>query len=194
MIMSALSDQHRAAIVATLPSGETMAPEAWVALEEIIVGYRSFETRRTTYPIVEERKRWERLGKAVDAAIAELCQLRQTETWTNQALAALREVHNKVESRAAFHDIWSAFGRRQNPHREFLFWGVMRVWTDHLGGELRYSMSDGIPHGPLVRFMRACIEPVLGDATPTVGIADIIERERTARDWVEAEKRRRLGG
>jgi hypothetical protein len=188
--MSALSDEHRAAIEATT----TMAPEAWVALEEIIVGYRIFENRHMTYPIVEERKRWGRLDKAVSTAAAELLQLRQSDAWTTRALAALLEVHGKVEARAAFHDIWSAFGRRQNPHREFLFWGVMRVWTDHLGGELRYSMSDGIPHGPLVRFMRACIEPVLGDATPTVGIADIIERERTARDRVEDEKRRRLGG
>jgi hypothetical protein len=39
--------------------------------------------------------------------------------------------------------------------------------------------------------MLACIEPVLGDAIPTTGIADIIKRERDARDWVEAEKRRR---
>ena len=63
--MSALSDEHRAAIEATLPPGKTMTPEAWAALEEIIVGYRGSENRRTTYPIAEERKRWERLGKAV---------------------------------------------------------------------------------------------------------------------------------
>jgi hypothetical protein len=188
--MSALSDEHRAAIEATLPPGKTMTPEAWAALEEIIVGYRGSENRRTTYPIAEERKRWERLGKAVNEAAAELRQLSQTE-WTNRALTALEEVHGKVESRAAFHEIWSAFSRRQNPHREFLFWGVMRVWTDHLDGELRYSMTRGRPHGPLVRFMLACIEPVLGDAIPTPGIADIIKRERDARDWVEAEKRRR---
>jgi len=31
---------------------------------------------------------------------------------------------------------------------------------------------------------------VLGDKTPGAGIADIIDRERAARAWVEAEKRR----
>jgi hypothetical protein len=186
--MSALSDEHRAAIEATT----TMAPEAWVALEEIIVGYRIFENRHTTYPIIEERKRWQRLGKAIDVAAAELIQLRRSDPmWVEPVLAALMEVHGKVEARAAFHDIWSAFSGRQNPHRDFLFWGILRVWTDHLGGELRYSKAkDGTVTGPLVRFILACVEPLLGDATPHAGIADIIDRERAARESVEAEKRR----
>lgn len=192
-VASGLTAEHRARIEAVLaPEGKVMTPEAWADLEEVVVGCRIFETRRTTYPIVKERKRWKRLGEAVDTVAAEL---RHETLWTDpdpmwrdRALAMLSEVRRKVEARAAFHKIWSAFGRRQNPHREFLYWGVMRVWTDRLGGELRYSNSPEVG-GPLVRFLVACVEPILGDKTPGAGIADIIDRERDARAATEDYKR-----
>jgi hypothetical protein len=192
-----LTPEHCAGIVAALPAGVVMTPEAWVELNEIVVGYRFFRTRHATYPIADERKRWKRLGDAVEKAAAELRQLRRETSWSgpdpgwiNCALAALWEVHRKVETRAAYHKIWSAFSRRQNPHREFLFWGAMRVWTDWLGGELRYSKpAKGLPYGPLIRFLVACIEPILGDETPGGGLGDIIDREREARAKTEDEKR-----
>jgi hypothetical protein len=191
-----LTTEHRAQIVVALPPGKAMSPEAWAELNEIVVGYHIFETRRTTYPIVEERKRCQQLGEAVDAAAVELGWFRRNTLWTdpdpmwpNRALAALWEVHRKVETRAAFHGIWSFFGGRQNPHREFLYWGVMRVWTDRLSGELRYSNSPEGPSGPLIRFFVACVEPILGKQTPGAGIADIIEREREARAASEDDKR-----
>ena len=142
-----LTAEHRARIEAALPPGKVMTPEAWAELEEIIVGYRIFETRPRTYPIVEERKRWKRLGEAVDTgSLAEL--RRETlwtdpdPTWRDRALTMLSEVRRKVEARAPpFTRYGAAFSRRQNPHREFLYWGVMWVWTDRLGGELRYSNS-----------------------------------------------------
>jgi hypothetical protein len=195
-VVDGLTAEHRAHIVAALLPNKVMTPEAWAELEEYVVGYRIFETRRTTYPIDEERKRWKRLGDTVEAAAVELRRLRRETLWTdpdpmwpNRALAALREVHQKVEMRAAFHGIWSFFGGRQNPHREFLYWGVMRVWTDRLRGELRYSNSPEGPSGPLVRFFVACVEPILGKQTPGAGIADIIEREREARIKSEDDKR-----
>ena len=68
----------------------------------------------------------------------------------------------------------------------------MRVWTDHLGGELAYSKAEkGPPSGPLVRFLVACIEPILGDNTPGGGLGDIIDREREARAATEDFKRLR---
>ena len=107
-------------------------------------------------------------------------------------------IRRKVEALAAFHDIWSAFGGRQNPHRALLYWGVMRVWTDRLGGELRYSTEGPTHHGPLIRFFVACVEPILGEQMPSIStIADIIDRERNARAKTEDEKRQwheRWGG
>jgi hypothetical protein len=199
--MAGLSDEHRARIEAALPPGMSMTPEAWAELTEIVDGYRIFEHRRTTYPIKEERAHWKRLSDAVEQAGVELRRLRRKTPWSdpdplwpNRALAALWNVRCKVETQAAFHSIWDAFDGRKNPHREFLYSGVMRVWTDHLGGELRYSNKPGkLPYGPLIRFMQACLEPVLGDETPRAGLANTIQRERHARAQVEAEKRRWLG-
>jgi hypothetical protein len=201
------SDQ-RASIEAALPDGVTMTEEAWADLTEVVDGYRKFEHRRTTYPLKKERARWKRLGDALTKGFpAELRQyqdmLRSDPNpmlWRNRALAALGEIHRQVEMRAAFHNIWSAFGGSKNPDREFLYRGILRVWTDRLGGKLRYSIpyrgaskSKRLPSGPLVRFFTACVEPVLGDETPRAGVADIIERERADRARVEAEKRRRSG-
>jgi hypothetical protein len=197
-VVGGLTEEHQASIEAALPLGKAMTPEAWLELNEIVVGYCFFRGRHAAYPIAAERKRWKRLGDAVKAAAVELRQIRRATPWTasdpmwpNRALAALWEVHRKVETRVAYHKIWSAFSRRKNPHREFLYWGVLRVWTDRLGGELRYSKSPNKgPSGPLVRFFMACVEPILGDKTPGVGIADVIDREREARARTEDDKRR----
>ena len=58
-------------------------------------------------------------------------------------------------------------------YREGLFELVLRVWTD-LGGELTYS-----PTGPLVRFVTAVLQPILGNRTPKPrAILDIMKREQ----------------
>jgi hypothetical protein len=178
-----------------------MSPEAWADLAEIIVGYRTFEYRRTPYPIAAERKRWQRIDDLTTKLAAELRLLRRQMPWPadpgaephplwfKRGLAALWEIKNEVEIRAGYHAIWRAHRARQNPHREFLYGGVLRVWTDRLGGELKYSISaGGKPGGPLVRFFLACVEPVLAAETPRTGIADIIDRERKARLWTENQK------
>jgi hypothetical protein len=189
-----LTAEHRARIEAALPPGKVMSPEAWAELEECVVGYRIFKTRRLTYPIVKHRKYREHMDKAVATITLGLCRddmwPGDTTWWRPDALAAMSAIRRRVEALAAFHDMWSAFGRRQNPHREFLYWGVMRVWTDRLGGKLRYSNSPEGPSGPLVRFFVACVEPILRKQTPQAGIADIIDREREARAKTEDDKRR----
>jgi hypothetical protein len=194
-----LTAEHRARIEAALPPGKVMSPEAWAELEEYVVGYRIFNARRTSYPIFEERKRWKRIGDAVDTLDAELRRLRreplegdQDPKWPDRALEGLWEVYRRVKNRAAFHAIWGKpFSRRQNPDRAFLYQGVMRVWTNQLGGELRYSTEGSAHYGPLIRFLVACVEPILGKQMPSIStIADIIDREREARAKTEDEKRR----
>jgi hypothetical protein len=108
--------------------------------------------------------------------------------WPNRFLTALWEVHNKVQVRSSWHDTWAAFRGTRNPHREFLYWGVLRVWIERLDGQLKYSLSPkGEPIGPLVRFFIACVEPVLDAETPRVGIPDIIDRARRhRRPWARS--------
>jgi hypothetical protein len=199
-VAAGLTPEHCARIGAALPPSVVMTPEAWVELNEIVVGYHVYQTRHASYPIGAERKRWRRLSRSVEAAAVELRRLRRETLWTdpdplwpNRALTVLLDLHRKIETRAAFHDIWRAFGRRQNPHREFLYWGVMRVWTDRLGGELRYSTKGSTHYGPLIRFFVACVEPILEEQAPRISaIADIIEREIANREWTAAQKERWL--
>jgi hypothetical protein len=200
--MAGLSDEHRASIEAALLPDKTMTPEAWAELTETVDGYYFFEHRRTTYPIKEERARWKRLSDALDKGFtAELCQFQEAERRqvqdgvpnpmrANRALVALWEIRCQVKWRTDFHTSWSFFSGSKDPHREFLYGGIMRIWTDRLGGELRNSTSsEGLPTGPLVRFLKACLRPVLGDETPDIGIADIIDRERATRTKVNKWKR-----
>ena len=114
-----LTAEHRARIEAVLaPEGRVMTPEAWAELEEFVVCYRIWETRRTTYPIDEERKRWKRLGEAVDTVADELRREKlwasPDPTWRDRALTMLSKVRRKVELRALLHKAWgSPFSRRQ---------------------------------------------------------------------------------
>ena len=155
-----LTAEHRARIEAALPpEGKVMTPEAWAELEEFVVCYRILETRRTTYPIVEERKRWKRLGEAVDTVADELRREKlwanPDPTWRDRALTMLSEVRRKVELRALLHEVWgSPFSRRQNPHRKALYRGVMRVWTDHLAANCAIRSREETAQRPADPFPR----------------------------------------
>ena len=191
-----LTDEHRQAILAAIPA-RVKAKANWPELEqkaladldEIVAGYRTMHARRQRYPLAKERKRWHRIGDLTEKLAVEMRELRREipwndpdPLWPNRFLTALWEIHNKVQFRFAWHDTWAAFRGTQNPHREFLYWGVLRVWTERLDGQLKYSLSPkGEPIGPLVRFFITCVEPVLDAETPRAGVADIIDRERNRR-------------
>ena len=87
------------------------------------------------------------------------------------------------------------FGGRQNPHRELLYWGVMRVWTDRLGGELRYSNGRAdAPRSPDPVLCGLCRADPGGRNAGISTIADIIDRERKARAKSEDDKRQQRWG
>jgi hypothetical protein len=74
-----------------------------------------------------------------------------------------------------------AFRGRADAHREILYFLMLRLWTGKLGGELKFSRDPNskVVGGPLVRFLTAVLEPILGPETPgSEGIAAIIGKER----------------
>ena len=147
-----------------------MTPEAWAELGEAVVYYHRSRPSALPTTSLSTRNSGEHMEEAIDTTILGLCRddmwPGDTTWWRPDALAAMSAIRRKVEALAAFHDIWSAFGGRQNPHRALLYWGVMRVWTDRLGGELRYSTEGPTHHGPLIRFFVVCVEPILGEQMP----------------------------
>jgi hypothetical protein len=175
-----------------------MTEEAWAELTEYVDRYLSLRSRRTNYPFERERARWEHLGDAVDVATVILRELRDAPRsgpsleWIHRALDALVVVRHKVEIHTDGHEMWQAYCGRQNPDSEFLYGGVLQIWTYHLHGDLRYSSSK--TGGPTVDFFLAVVKPIMGDKAPQpTSVGKIIRREREGRDRVEAEKRRRRG-
>ena len=133
-------------------------------LEEIFGGFLRMRRRRKSILFSEERIRWERIAKLIP-----------------EYEPAMRQ---RAEAYIEFYATARAFSRREDPHRELLFWGVFQTWTN-LGGELNRSKTP--PGGPLFRFFLACIEPILGKETPAhSSIPKIIEREREARNRAKA--------
>jgi hypothetical protein len=191
-----ISDEHSRDILAAIPS-QMMAKGDRARLERIvlieldeIIGtyYGVLSTRREDYPFAKERKRWRRIDKLTEQLAQQMRKLRRETPWSdpdpllpNRVLAVLWEVHMRAQVRLEQLDI-RAFRGTQDPHRESLYSGVLRVWTEVLNGQLKYSRNwQGKPIGPLVRFLTACVEPILGEETPRAGIADIIDRERNRR-------------
>lgn len=83
-----------------------------------------------------------------------------------------------------------AYGRRaaefsgqQNPDRERLYGEVLHVWDHYIRRDLAVSRENGNhASGPLVRFLRAVLLPIMGDETPKPNtIPGIVEREKAAR-------------
>ena len=158
-----LAPEHRAAIAAAAP-GSTISDADQMFLEEIFGGFLRMRRRRKSILFSEERIRWERIAKLIP-----------------EYEPAMRQ---RAEAYIEFYATARAFSRREDPHRELLFWGVFQTWTN-LGGELNRSKTP--PGGPLFRFFLACIEPILGKETPAhSSIPKIIEREREARNRAKA--------
>jgi hypothetical protein len=194
-----LTEAYREAVAAAIPTGVDVPDAFWADLQEIIVGFKWFRARHTSYPIAAERQRWKRIGNAVETLRADLRRLRRETSrtdsdamWCTRALKALLEVQDKVKTRAAYHASWAAFSGQQDPHKEFLYWGVLRCWTDRLDRNLGTSRSStkGTVEGPLIRYLTACLAPVLGDEMVRPrGLAHIIHREKKCRAHTEREKR-----
>ena len=188
-----ICDEHSRDILAAIPSrmmakGDRARLERMVLikLDKILGTYH--DVLSTNYPFAKERKRWLRIDKLTEQLAQEMGKLRRETPWTDpdpllpyRVLAMLWDVHMRARVRLERLDI-RAFRGTQDPYREALYSGVLRVWTEVLNGQLQYSRNpQGKPTGPLVRFLTACVEPILGDETPRAGVADIIDRERDRR-------------
>jgi hypothetical protein len=192
-----ISAEHSRDILAAIPSrmmakGDRARLERIVLmkLDKIIGTYHDvLSTRREHYPSAQERKRWRRIDKLTEQLAQEMRKLRREPPWSdpdpllpNRVLAVLWDVHRRAQVRLEWLDTFRAFRGTQDPYRQSLYSRVLRVWTEDLNGQLQYSRNrQGKPTGPLVRFLTACVEPILDQETPRAGVADIIDRERNRR-------------
>jgi hypothetical protein len=187
-----ISDEHSRDILAAIPSrmmeGDRARFERTVLIKLDEILGTSHDVLSTPRDFAKERKRWLRIDKRTEQLAREIRKLRRETPWSdpdplfpNRVLAVLWDVHMRAQVHLESLDI-RAFRGTQDPNRERLYSGVLRVWREDLNGQLQYSRNrQGKPTGPLVRFLTACVEPILGEETPRAGVADIIDRERNRR-------------
>jgi hypothetical protein len=197
----ALSAEHRQAIATALKGHKVDLQRVYHVLEAKIDRFQRlqkiFPGKQPERP--KRLKEWKRvyilsldLIRALHAA--EKVAYRQVPSWPVDPQRLARVVDEiKEEAETQLHwDLFvsKGFARTRNPWREYFYDSVLEIWTDVVGGKLEYSRPtrrgeagrSGPPGGNLIRFFRACVEPVLGDDTPSVyGIAAIIGRKRGKR-------------
>ena len=183
-----LSESYKRAIGDALPRGVNPSPRLWNGLADEVGPFLLWEQRRADRPPRTEVKRWQRIDKLVVELGKELRELQRSAISRTddvdaddvsrplQMLARLR-YRAKVHI-TAYDTIGQAFAGRKNPHRENLYRGILRLWTDELGQSLSVTMTDTGARGPLIRFFRACAAP-LGIELAANGVAKIVRREKS---------------
>lgn len=178
-----LTDEQWKAIAKTLAGREVDLDQVRRELEELFRGFQMFHARRARNPFRKERDRWRRNYKLASELVAQM--------------PGLAEAKRQAQVRVEYYEMaCQAFSGKRDPHHDFLYGGILRIWTDVIGGKLGIShpspMKGGrSPYGPLVRYFAACVGPILANQTPGPhGIEAIVDRERRARKHTAALGRR----
>jgi hypothetical protein len=180
----AYSEEYRHRVQSTLPPGAIASEKFWYELEATLDIFLRWERRRLRRPPLAERDRWQRTADLTSALAKELREADRQTLWSDSdpgwAKRALKELGKvRLRARARIEDcdaIAKGYKGRRNDSRESLYAGILGLWTEHLGRELKYSAG---PSGPLIRFFSACVDPFLGDEAPTAhAVAAIIDRTR----------------
>jgi hypothetical protein len=214
-----LSDEHRQAIADTLVDREVdheQVKQVFLQLERISEGYRILERdRKLDHPNkakalirqeqISELIAWKRSYRenlcgqlndfrqypiaGHDEIEPELCRLiHEVESELSNLEAVRQQICSHIDN---LDTAIRRFQRNSNPHRENMYIGLLRIWTDIIGSKPTYNRSPlgGPPYGPLIDFFRACLTPILGDKTRSAyGIADIIDRVRDPEGYAKRKK------
>ena len=186
---------YKAAVAAALPPDPP--DEFWRELLAVVEGFFTLTDKDRRRPPKLELKRWQNIARLADELGKELRMVRRQTPWNaidpmraNRTLAALWPIKDLAEARVAANQMLHTASRGRDRHREFLYGAVIDLWWRGLGQELRYSQSGGKPAGPLIRFVVACTNPVLGaDALKLRGVADIVDRRKKIRAHTISEVR-----
>lgn len=180
-----LAADYRAQVSKAIPPKVVVPDDFWRGLEEAIRFYEAMRrTRRQRSPAQDARQRFTRIAKLSAELRRELFAARHLiapadPAWPMGELVALTRLEERARAAAEGHgDLSRAFAGRQDPHREFLYADMCKLWVS-LSGHLRYARpaKGGAPYGPAIRFLTAVLTPILGDDMPTShGLAKMLDR------------------
>jgi hypothetical protein len=165
-----LTNNEWNAIVAVIPTGNDLE-RARRELEECIADYRGLCLPRAK--LLEKRKKWQRVEALVtDELGADLIQSRVRARVEGYGMLA-RSVKGKCD-----------------PARDWLYWRLMAIWSNSLGGTLTVSVPSqgGDPGGPLIRFLVAAVGIAVGKAPNAHTLRTVIRRERRHRQGRRANQ------
>jgi hypothetical protein len=172
--------------ISPLPPGVDLERARW----ELEVVKQDFAGFPSVHPVVA-RKRWARIDRLIAELAVEIREVKARVPWSaddplwpNRLLAALWPVKQKAELHVeGFTILARAIQGKRDPVRDWLYWRLLAIWTDCLGGELTISVPKygGQPCGPLVRFLIAAVTVVSGKAPNAYTVRTIVRRERARR-------------
>jgi hypothetical protein len=199
-----LTDEHKRTIAKTLAGRKVKLELVYRQLEEAVNVYQILERGRIKWPPQQTREYLQHiheqisdvviwLGDDQEKWLAELNHFQQHPPITgydkiesvlherNTELAVLKTLQRRIDSTIEDLDAQChAFIKNSHPFRKNLYIGVLRIWTDVVGGELTFQQPRkgyGPPFGPLIDFFVAALRPILGSKTPNPpGIVAIIKR------------------
>ena len=188
---------YRARVTAALPGNICPTDEFWRELLTVIEGFFTMTQRQSSRPPKLELERWQNIARLVDELGKELRKVRRQSRWntinplwSNRALSALWPVKDLAEAHVAGNQMIHTASRGRDRHREFLYGAVLDLWCRGLGQELHYSTKKSARVGPLIRFVVACVNPILGGrALAPRGLADIVDRRRVRAYTISGAKR-----
>jgi len=171
-------------VARAFPVGIEPSEEFWRELAAVIVDYEVVQEYGAERPPKRILEAMQSIGALIDPLGEELRAIRRLPLsleWSDASsrlLAALGPVKELAELHVKrYRRMIAAFRGRNNPDRQFLYDAVLDLWCGRLGQELSKSQTKGQPTGPLIRFIMAIINPVLGEEALTAhGVARIIER------------------
>jgi hypothetical protein len=174
-----LTDAYKAAVASALPKGAEATDAFWHDLEVAVDCYISLRSRR---PSVRERDRWKRIDRLIDKLAGELREVRKGTPrshsdayWPNRALLALVDAKRYAEAGVIGHSMLATASRgRRDRARWYLYHAVLDLWRDHLGQPVRSSKRGG----PAIRFVLACVAPLIDEPLSVPTIATIINEHR----------------
>ena len=140
---------------------------------------RLLESRANRKPNVElkaERAKWQSRIKAWKKVGG----LEEPEWWERNTAALVEEAASRILQLSVR---IQAFGRRQDPDRELVYFDILCVWERDVGGELTFSRNaysdQPEPTGELVTYFEWAANFILGNEAPgRHGIGDIIDKYR----------------
>jgi hypothetical protein len=159
------NERERSSIKSLLPRGADSDNKALEQLERVGRKFHGMRADRTKRPAPkDEWRKWERVAKALDRAYQVMSKVEPSREQSEFAKVLRLQQQKAAQHAEQLKKSSIASSGTRDPDRELLYHAVVLIWKMH-GGIPAYSKptnKKGKSYGPLVRFFREAVNPILG--------------------------------